>query len=294
VSGDVNLSGNKLKSYQKRIIDVCTYIYENLDKDLSLDRLAQIASFSRYHFHRQFTTFTGVTVSKYIKLMRLKRASYQLVFKSDMRVIDVALEAGYENPESFSRAFKNIFSQSPSEFKRTPHWKPWIDKYQFSFIEQETIMNIEIVDFLETKIAVLEHREDSDLLNYSVSRFIEWRIQSKRSPVTSSNTYGIAYDDPETTDPEHFRFDICGSVNSTVPQNSQGVINKVIPAGRCALARHIGPHEHIGTKVRFLYREWLPGSGEDLRDFPSFFHYINLFPEVEEHELITDIYLPLV
>jgi len=46
-------------------------------------------------------------------------------------------------------------------------------------------------------------------------------------------------------------------------------------------------------KVHYLYDDWLPLSGEELRDFPCLFHYINLFPEVAEHELITDIYLPL-
>ena len=43
----------------------------------------------------------------------------------------------------------------------------------------------------------------------------------------------------------------------------------------------------------YLYREWLPTSGEDLRDFPLFFHYLNLIPETPEHELLTDVYLPL-
>jgi len=45
--------------------------------------------------------------------------------------------------------------------------------------------------------------------------------------------------------------------------------------------------------VRYLYGVWLPASGEELRDFPCFFHYVNLFPYVAEHELVTDIYLPL-
>ncbi len=42
-----------------------------------------------------------------------------------------------------------------------------------------------------------------------------------------------------------------------------------------------------------LCRKWLPQSGEELRDYPLFFHYLNLFPDVTEHELEPDIYLPL-
>jgi len=47
------------------------------------------------------------------------------------------------------------------------------------------------------------------------------------------------------------------------------------------------------SKIYDLYGKWLPESKEELRDFPMFFHYINLLPEVPESELLTDIYLPL-
>jgi len=50
----------------------------------------------------------------------------------------------------------------------------------------------------------------------------------------------------------------------------------------------------MDDKIRMLYQQWLPEGGEELRDFPVFFHYLNLFPQVAEHQLITDIYLPLV
>ena len=109
----------------------------------------------------------------------------------------------------------------------------------------------------------------------------------------SSNSYGIADDDPATTPANAFRFDLCGEVKEDVPENPQGVITKIIPAGRCARLRHFGSHQQMDDKIYYLYRDWLPQSGEQLRDFPCYFHYINLFPEVAEHQLITDIYLPL-
>lgn len=109
----------------------------------------------------------------------------------------------------------------------------------------------------------------------------------------TSRTFGVAYDDPNTTEPERFRFDICGEVSGQLPDNPQGVVQSVIPGGRCALTRHLGSHERIGESIYPLYREWLPESGEEPRDFPLFFHYLNLIPVAAEHELVTDIYLPL-
>lgn len=57
--------------------------------------------------------------------------------------------------------------------------------------------------------------------------------------------------------------------------------------------RHLGSRDRIADSVYYLYRDWLPDSGEELRDFPLFFHYLNLVPFVAEHELVTDIHLPL-
>jgi len=279
--------------YEARMNRVCDYIRNNLDDDLSVERLSQIALFSKYHFHRQFSEYMGINVFRFIQLTRLKRASYQLAFSLNLRIIDIAFDAKFENPESFARAFKKTFGQTPSQFRKSPQWKSWHEKNQLPIPSGKTNMQVNIVEFKETKVAVLEHRGPVEALNDSVGIFIEWRKTSQLSLVKTSNTYGLAYDDPKTTNPEKFRFDLCGSVEADVPDNPQGVITKIIPGGRCAVIRHFGPHEAMDDKIRFLYREWLPESGEELRDFPCFFHYLNLFPDVSESELITDIHLPL-
>lgn len=154
-------------------------------------------------------------------------------------------------------------------------------------------MDVNIVEFEETRVAVLEHRRPPVFINDTVSTFIEWRKESKLSPVKTSKTFGIVYHDPKSVEPEKFRFDLCGAVTAEVPENRQGVINKVIPGGRCAVLRHNGSLDDVGSTVHYLYGEWLPASGEELRDFPCFFHYLNLIPEVAEHELMTDVYLPV-
>ncbi len=279
--------------YADQIDQVCEYIDGHLDQELSVETLSRVALFSKYHFHRQFSEYTGIGVSRFIQLMRLKRASYQLVFRQDMRIIDIATNARFENPESFSRAFKKAFGQTPSQFRKKPNWPAWHEKYHFPTRIGEPDMDVSIVCFETVKVAVLEHRGAPGLLNDSIQRFIEWRKSSRLSPVKTSNTYGLAYDDPKTAEPDAFRFDICGEVYQDVPDNPQGVITKEIPGGRCALIRHVGSHNHMDGKIHALYGEWLPDSGEELRDFPCFFHYLNFFPEVPESELITDIYLPL-
>ena len=281
------------KAYAERFGKVFDYIEQHLIDDLSVERLSRVANFSKFHFHRQFSQYAGISVIRYIQLVRLKRASYKLVFEEDTRIIDIALDAGFENPESFSRAFKNAFGQTPSQFRKRPAWQPWREQYRPPIRERAEEMNVEIIDFPETRVAVLEHRGAPERVNDSAKQFIEWRKATGLSPVGSSNTFGVVYDDPDAVEPARFRFDICGSVTEAIPENAQGIINKVIPAGRCAVVRHHGSHDRLGESIYPLYRQWLPESGEELRDFPLFFHYRNLVPETPENELVTDIHLPL-
>lgn len=280
------------KAYAQRFEKVFTYIEQHLDEPLSVERLSRVAHFSKFHFHRQFSQYAGIGVSGYVRLLRLKRAAYQLAF-SRTRVIDIALEAGFESPEAFARAFRQEFGQSPSQFRQSPNWQPWSERYRLPPRQRSKKMDVKIVDFKKTHVAVLIHRGAPERVNDSALTFIAWRKASGLSPVKTSRSFGLVYGDPDTTPADAFRFDICGEVSAPVPANPQGVENGTIPAGRCAVVRHVGSHDRLAESIYPLYREWLPQSGEEVRDYPLFFHYLNLFPEVDEHELETDIYLPL-
>jgi len=287
------MNHTKAELYAARFNQVFDYIDKHLDDSLSVEDLSRVAYFSKFHFHRQFSEYCGISVSRYIQLMKLKRASHRLVFNPDERVIDIALDAGFENPESFSRAFKHIFGQTPTAFRKNPAWDLWHQHYQFPKREGAKHMNVKIVHVEPELVAVLEHHGSPAILNHSVSRFIDWRKTTGLSPVETSRTYGVAHDNPDTTPADDFRFDICGSVTEDVPDNPQGIITKLIPGGRCAVVRHVGSHDRIGESVYYLYRQWLPESGEELRDFPVYFHYLTLGFEQPEFEQQTDVYLPL-
>lgn len=282
------------KVYREQFEPVFDYINTHLAEHLTVDKLSKVANFSKYHFHRQFSEYFGISLFKYIQLLRLKRASYQLAFRSHYRVIDVAISAGFESSESFSRAFKKTFGQTPKEFRKEPQWQVWHGKYQILSKEIFQNMNAEkntnkvkIVEFKETKIAVLEHRGSPELIGNSARKFIAWRKENQLSPQVSQ-TYNILYNEAD-----EYKIDICCSIASEVKKNEYGVITKVIPAGKCAVLRHFGSDENLKESFNYLYGQWLPNSGEELRDFPCFMHRVNFFPDVAEHETIIDIYLPL-
>ncbi|OEF22654.1 AraC family transcriptional regulator [Vibrio rumoiensis] len=277
---------------------VTAYIYENLDEDLNVEHLSRIACFSKYHFHRQFSLVTGIGVYKFIQALRLKRASYQLVFHPQMRIIDIALQAKFEHPESFARAFQKRFQQSPSEFRIKPNWMHWHQCHHtlgdsMSDLKNLPQIEVNIVHFDETMLAVKEHHGSPTLLNQSINEFITWRKSTGLSPIERYRTFGVVLANPHDTPEDQFRFDISGEVTQIIPDNEFGIVNKSISAGRCAVVRHYGSHDQLDNKIYALYRDWLPQSGASLRDAPLFFEYKNFFPEVSEHELVTDIYLPI-
>jgi AraC family transcriptional regulator len=153
-------------------------------------------------------------------------------------------------------------------------------------------MEVRIVNFPETKVAVLEHHGPPEFENDTARRLIEWRRLSQVPVSDRHRSYGVHYTDPRTVPPADHRVDFCVSIDQDVQPNPQGVVTKVIPGGRCAVATHLGSRAHNHAAV-YLFEEWFPQSGEVLRDFPIFFHYVNVGPNVQDHDMVTDVYLPL-
>ncbi len=292
------MSPSSKTKYASRMNQVIRHIYKELseptDGGLSLERLSAVACFSKYHFHRVFNAYYGLNIAQLIQRLKLKRASYQLAFMPEIKIIDIALDAGFENHESFSRAFKKTHQQTPSDFRSSPNWDDWSELHQIKMSHQETNMQVNTCEFPTTLLAALEHHGNPKTINQTIAEFIQWRKQSGESPLESTLTVGLAYNDPATTPDDEFRFDVCSSVAREVKPNQYGVTTKTIPGGRCAQITHHGSYDLMDEKIRYLYQHWLLESAEELRDFPCFFVYRNLFPQMPEHQLITDIYLPIV
>ena len=153
-------------------------------------------------------------------------------------------------------------------------------------------MNVEIVEFPETKVVAVEHFGPPELEHETVRKLIAWKLENRLVDPSKHRSYGVHYTDPHTTPPHEHHVDFCLSVEDEVDGNVYGIVNKVIPANRCARARDVGSRSNNKAAV-YLYEEWLPKSGEELGEFPIFFHYVNVGSDVTEDQMITDVYLPL-
>lgn len=287
-----------MKSYQARFNQVIEYIESNLDSALDIDELCNKACLSKFHFHRQCSAYFNMSVMSLVRLLKLKRAAYELAYRSDIKIIDIALANGYESHEAFSRSFKKIFSQSPSDFRKLPDWAAWQIHYQpviqlrLNSMSETQEFDVKIIDVPALQLATLEHRGSPHLLGQTIAKFIEWRKANKMPP-SKHRTFNLVYDDPNTTAPEDYRFDVCCEVHEPVAENTLGIVTKSLAAGKCAVIRYVGSDDGFEVPVKYLYTEWLEKSGYELRDSPLFFERVSFFPEVPENQMVTDIYLPL-
>ena len=105
------------QDYDDCIHNVKQYIHNHTDQPLNREVLANIAGFSIPHFHRIFTAQMGENIVAYIRRVRLQRAGFKLRMGA-VDIMEVALAAGYDSHAAFSKAFKQYFGLSPSQFRQ--------------------------------------------------------------------------------------------------------------------------------------------------------------------------------
>lgn len=288
-----------LDHYHARMQRVLDHIDRHLDGDLDLEAVSGVAAFSKFHFHRQFKATFGVSLHRYVQLARLRQASKRLADGQGASVTDIALDAGYETPDAFARAFRQRFAQSPSSFRKSPNWEPWLRAFGPFNAARSKLMpttftpdQISIREVAPTRVAMFEHRGDPATLDVTIQRFIAWRKAAGLSPQTSP-TFNIWYSERRPANPADYRMDLCVGLSPDQPivDRGEGVREGEIPGGRCAVLRVTGDTHNLEPAALYLYRDWLPASGEEMRDFPIYCQRFLL--DGPEQGAAAELHLPL-
>jgi AraC family transcriptional regulator len=288
-----------LQSHQARMRRVLEHIDLHLDSDLDLETLSGVAAISKFHFHRQFAATLGVSVHRYVQLARMTRASRHLAFRDTQSVTEIALEVGYDAPDAFARAFRQRFGQSPSSFRKSPDWEPWFAAFELLDNARSKLMHkiftaddVTIRDVLATPVAILKHRGDPATLGATIQRFIAWRTAAGLHPKTNP-TFTVWRSERRPAVPADYSVDLCVGTDRPIEPHGEPIKAGEIPGGRCAVLRVVGQTHNLEAPALYLYRDWLPASSEEARDFPLYCQRLSLFPEVPEHEAIAELFLPL-
>lgn len=111
---DVKL--NKQKEYIEKFNMIFDYINDNYMEEISLDIIADVAGFSKFHFSRLFKQFTDMSFYDYLNQRRVKEAE-KLLLNPSLSITEVAMRSGFSSISTFNRVFKNFKECTPTEFK---------------------------------------------------------------------------------------------------------------------------------------------------------------------------------
>ncbi|MCX6356826.1 MAG: AraC family transcriptional regulator [Candidatus Aureabacteria bacterium] len=288
--------------YRERILRVLVHIQRNLDEPLALADLGRIACFSPFHFHRIFRGIVGESVGEHIRRLRLERAVSQLR-ATHRSILDIALDAGYEAHESFTRAFRGMFGVSPAEARRkhraalktgapsgvhyTGEWVPAFKPVRGGGVQ----MKVRIEKVKPMRVAFMRHVGPYAECGETWSKFCAW-AGAKGLFRHGMKVLGISHDDPEVTPVDKLRYDACITVDESFqPEGEVGV--QEIRGGEYAVATHKGPYEKLIETYGALFGEWAPSSGRIVSSAPCFELYLNDPEKTAPKDLLTDVYVPL-
>ncbi|MBN1535128.1 MAG: AraC family transcriptional regulator [Anaerolineales bacterium] len=285
--------------YLKSLDKAITYIEENLG-DINVKEVAQVTGYSYYHLTRLFTTVIGESVGSYIKKRRLADAAQKLLY-SDKRIIDIAIENGFESSEAFSRAFKSTYKISPSTYRKNRldvivGAKRPLKNEILRHLTGNITLKPEIVETKEIKVAGI--RGNTTLNDNVIPKLWEqfWQIRkSIPNILPTSRAFGICESgqtiftmDGETSFSEVVGIEVISFDNIVDP-----IVTKILPSGKYAVFTHTGSLKNLRNSYEYIWGTWIPGCKEKLDNREDFEVYDLRYLGYDHPNTQFDIYIPL-
>jgi len=275
--------------YQSRIQAACRFLEERLDEDPPLEEVARAAHFSPFHFHRLFRGITGETVRGYTRRLRLERAAHHLRH-GEADILPIALDAGYESHEGFTRAFSARFGVTPSEYRKAKQ-----NTRAPATSTQTPQIDVRIERFPGTTVACARHVGPYADVGEAWKTLMKWGWT--RMVFGKARTFGLCHDDPDVTDPTRIRYDACMAVPAKTRVRNKAVELRTVPACSCAVALHEGPYSLLGETYAALFArvalDTVGGRRWRLGDPPSIEQYLNDPRKTKPEDLRTEIWMPV-
>jgi AraC family transcriptional regulator len=274
-------------NYEERLNRVTTYIYDHLDAELDLMRLADVAALSPYHWHRVYHAVRGETITATVKRLRLQRAALALS-QGTQAIGVIATAAGYTSVQAFTRAFAEVYGMPPARYREEgghAAFAPAVNGGSAAAHEVEIRM-------AAMRYAVGVPHVGSFLGIGKAFGILYGKLASENLIEGETRMIGIYESDPGFVAEADLRS--AAAVFSAEPVTVAPPLQfyDVYP-GPYAVLRHKGPYTDMRPAYRWLYGTWLPQSSREAANAPILEEYLNNPRDVAPAELLTDIHLPL-
>lgn len=276
-------------NYLNKIQAGVNFIEANLDVDIPLAKIAREVGLSQWHFQRIFKALTNETLKTYIRSRRLAN-SLNLLLTTNFKVLDIALCAGYESQESFTRAFKVTFGLTPNSYRKLGDKSMFLKKVEFDLpylkhINQSVSLTPEVYTQDTMHLVGLRtsfYSVDSEKNNIGEklpalwANFLE-RIDEIQNTV-SGICYGVVQQVKEDTDQLEYYAAMEVSMVNALPEM---MVKLDVKKSCYAKFTHKGNAKNIDNTVNYIYSNWLlqsdsfHTSGPDLEIYNSDYNPIS-------------------
>ncbi len=278
-----------MNSYQRSIDKVLTYIDANLNEKQELDKLAEMANLSKFHFHRIMKAHLDEALGHYINRVRLETA-IKLLRYSVKPINEIAYQIGYETRSAFSKGFKKMFGVSPTSIRK----QKGLTMEQRMPVTNNNFQLVETVKKINDIHVIFQRSNGKTGDNTTVDNWETLFAKAQDHQVINfqSKFYGINWDDPEITPEEKARYDACISIDAT-PDVEKVFSTKTIRGGKYLSFLYKGDYQNLGLVYDQIFKEWIIKMDYDLREEPVFEQYINNKEVTPKEELLTEIFIPI-
>lgn len=276
-------------NYTQRINKVVAYINDHLDESLDLKTLAEVAALSEFHFHRVFKALKGESIGAHISRLRIEAAA-RLLRYSALSIEDIAFNIGYEAPAALSKAFKNQYGITPTQYRTNKD----------IYIMKKEIINPDLA-LKAPKIMELEPKNliyvaltgEYGTLDYGKAYEQLWAVVKSQKLFTKGiESICVSYDDPKITEASLQRSEVSLAIHK--PAHPEGEVScKSLSGGKYAVFFYQGSYSHLAA-VDDAAMRWVVESEYELRDEPLFEKYLNDSRRTPEEKLKTEVYIPII
>lgn len=295
--------------YLHRIHQVQDYIEKHCSHTLSIDELASVAGFSTYHFSRIFKSILHEPLAHYVKRIRMESALFYLAHRPDLNMTDIAYETGFTDSAIFSRAFRNYYGVSPSEYRKdySKNCKEtiFISEYNKAISEKkwcdnpflaQTSITIETIE--EKQMVYVRHTGNYDSLAKAYPYLIEKLFigaQKQQLLVDEQNwILALYHDNPEFGEEDQFRTSLCLTVPDFLQPKADDLLGVMpLKGGLYAVGHFYIAQEQFSDAWDYMYSQWLMTSGYVPQNSYPFEVYRNHPKEDPNHMIAVDIYVPI-
>jgi len=292
------------------MVKIIQYIDNNLDTELTLDKVAAIAAYSPFHFHRIFRMIIGETLQHYIFRKRIEKSAFYLSLRKNISVKDIYLDLGFSSHSDFNKAFKKYYGKSPSEFrKRSPEKFHTISQIQSKNGQVEPVFDRYICNIenllnwttmnLKIKVTQLPDMNLAAVMSLGIANvessfnlLIDWAKEKQLFPRENVKMISVYHDSFKVTAADKVRIHASMLLNEKMEKQEGEVFPETIENGKFIVGSGevtLADFEQSWVSL-FL---WMNENGYSTRKAFPFEIYHSNFKEHPEGKMWVDFCIPI-